>query len=323
MSMLALHIQRCNGTEKRVQTYRIPFHPEWTLLQCLITVQRELDPTLNFTASCRSAVCGACAVQVNGFPFLACDNTAGALLEHFSLSEEEGLHLEPLHGMPVISDLVVDWRPILEELKKVKKPRLCRTEDNLPARQSPENQEEIAPLWDCMLCGACASVCQKRLASDTETFLPPFAYTHVCRVFMDARTDPDPELMRAVMTEGLWRCLHCGACLEVCPKALRCGDHISWLKAYLARAGIREGKGYRHARAFITDWEETGRLNEIRLNLRTEGFAGSVKQTGLALRLLVHGKLNPLELLGKKAVPGHRDIVRLMEDVRRREEHEN
>lgn len=318
MTMLTLHIRRSNGNESRMQTYRIPLAPGATLLRCLMDIQRHLDATLNFTASCRSAVCGACAVQVNGHPFLACDNTAESLLERFGLSAEAGLTLEPLRGIPVISDLVVDWRPSLQELQKVKTVRRPGA-DGADLRQSPEEQERIAPLWDCMLCGACASVCQKRLAGDSETFLPPFAYTHVCRALMDSRTEPDPALMQAVMTEGLWRCLHCGACLEVCPKALRCGDHIAWLKARLAKAGMTEGKGYRHAKAFISDWEENGRLNEIRLNLRTEGIAGSLGQAALALRLLRHGKIHPSELFWKKPAPGHRDMATIIAGLRREE----
>lgn len=35
--------------------------------------QKTKDITLNFTASCQSAICGACAVRVNGYSYLACD----------------------------------------------------------------------------------------------------------------------------------------------------------------------------------------------------------------------------------------------------------
>ncbi len=71
-----------------------------------------------FTASCQSAICGACAVRVNGHSYLACDTKMQDLLKEYD--NPSSIRISPLGNFRVISDLIVDWEPSIENLRKIR-----------------------------------------------------------------------------------------------------------------------------------------------------------------------------------------------------------
>ncbi|MBE3609895.1 MULTISPECIES: 2Fe-2S iron-sulfur cluster-binding protein, partial [Campylobacter] len=113
-------IDRFDGKKKYESTYelRIDEVKGQTLLSLLQYIKRTKDITLNFTAACRMAICGACGVRVNGHSYLACDTKMEELLEEYE--NPESMRISPLNNFRVITDLVVDWEPSIENLRKVK-----------------------------------------------------------------------------------------------------------------------------------------------------------------------------------------------------------
>lgn len=81
-------------------------------------LSKTKDITLNFTASCQSAICGACAVRVNGHSYLACDTKMQDLLKEYD--NPSSIRISPLGNFRVISDLIVDWEPSIENLRKIR-----------------------------------------------------------------------------------------------------------------------------------------------------------------------------------------------------------
>ncbi len=84
--------------------YKIRVITGLTVLTVLLRIRDELDGTLAFRSSCRSATCGSCAMVINGKPNLACRTQVGSF-------EDKTIILEPLPNMEVIKDLVVDMTP--------------------------------------------------------------------------------------------------------------------------------------------------------------------------------------------------------------------
>ncbi len=314
-------IDRFDGTNSWRQRYEFPHKPGMTVLACLIHIKENIDPTLNFTASCRSAICGACAVRVNGNAVLACDTMVDDLREQWG---EDTLTISPLGNAKVISDLVVKWDEKIHRLRKANTGLHARDEFSAHegCRQSPEDMQAVSKQWDCILCGSCASECNK-LSDDSTDFLEPFIYTHAARYAKDSRSKNPMEHVMDMERSGLWKCLHCMECVTKCPKGISPADDVALLRDLAYRAGCTEGPGPRHAKAFRTDLENTGRLNEVRLVPRTEGMtSAATKRLPFTLRMFSRGKLTPLEaarlfVADNKRVQDHDGLCRILEANRK------
>lgn len=110
--------------------------------------------------------------------------------------------------------------------------------------------------------------------------------------------------------------MHCQECANRCPKAISSADDISGLRGLTMKKGLTEGVGPAHAQSFLTDLvEDSGRLNEVRLALRTEGVS-TLARAGMAVTLLRQGKMNPLDIFGEETIQGHDDLVRMIAAAR-------
>src|ERR1700752_5318979 len=87
--------------EPRMQTYRIPFVEEMSVLQGLQYIKDQVDGSLTFRWSCRMAICGSCGLMINGVPRLSCET----FLREFYPG---GVRIEPLSHFPILRDLVID-----------------------------------------------------------------------------------------------------------------------------------------------------------------------------------------------------------------------
>lgn len=315
MRQITYKIKRFDGQKSYVQEYSFVHQPGKTILWGLITIKETIDPTLVFTAACRSAVCGACSVRVNGQAMLACETHLDDVLSRFG----DTLTIEPLGNFKVIRDLVVDWEPKAESLAEAKTWLIPKDEFSAEqgCRQSPADFKKIDVQAGCILCGSCASECNMLSANDKE-FLEPFTYAKVWKFVADSRDKSDAERIKAIMDKGLWKCMHCVECTTKCPKGLAPGDDIAHLRQVAMKMGYTDNPGARHAVAFLKDIKDTGRLNEMKLSLRSDGIIGSMSKMPLALRLLRHGKLNPLHFPGK--VKGHDQIRAILQAVKEAEE---
>ncbi len=306
MESVVFNIKRFDGKRSWNQEYVLPRQKD-TLLGCLTKIREEQDPTLNFTSACRHAICGSCAVQVNGNAYLACETQLDALLDTF---QTDTLYLEPLNNLPVVRDLVVNFDGVGDKMKSVSawlEESGCRC-DHL---QSEEDFHLINKPADCILCGSCISECRE-LAYDDGTYLPPAMMNKAYRFERDSRDGSHGKRVLAALQNNLWKCIHCQQCTTKCPKRIPIAEEISYLRREALRMGQTNSTGARHAYSFYNDVKKTGLLNETMLALRTEGMVKTaVTRTPFAMRMVAAGKMNPLHM--PKTVDGIESVRKLYE----------
>lgn len=311
MQTITYRIKRYDGSRTWTQEYTLPYQPGRTLLAVLTQIKEELDPTFNFISACRHAICGSCAVQVNGHAFLVCKTAQDELLEVYQTEE---LSLEPLANFNVVRDLVIDWRPKTERLAAVK-PWLVPTADGSAADgfiQSPKEFQAIASPTDCIQCGICSSECEQ--LAENSGFLDPFILNRAYRFAVDSRDAAPEEHIRPAFENDLWKCLHCHSCVSQCPKHIRLDREIAYLRQESMQMGELDNAGARHAYAFHDDVQSKGRLNETTLPMKTEGLLKTMKRLPLALRMMRTGKINPLHF--PKAVEGIDGVRKIFTHVK-------
>ena len=126
----------------------------------------------------------------------------------------------------------------------------------------------------------------------------------------------EPTLER----DGLWKCVHCLQCVANCPKHIEPAEDISRLRQMTVGAGHDAGVGPQHARAFLRDIEESGRLNEPKMALRTEGLLKTMGRFPFALRMLSHGKLDPFAVFTSRSIEGHDGLCKALDAARKGEQ---
>jgi len=190
-----------------------------TLLEALNYIKTKLDPTLSYTAGCRSGVCGSCAVRVNETEELAC-----------AYKVFDGDLVEPLKNLPVLRDLVVDTQKMLKFNTIAKAYSSTNTGVQVVTAAEAEANEVQS---DCILCGACFSACP--VYAVNEEFIGPFALTRSWRYVADSREQDTQEKMEAIQSNGIWDCTLCNECVPVCPQGIAPKQDISMLRN---KAGI-------------------------------------------------------------------------------------
>lgn len=226
MEAVTFKIFRFDGekdTLPRFQDFPVPLAPGMTVLDGLFYVQEKLDGSLAFRVSCRSGVCGSCAMHINGVYRLACETQVKAL-------GTSVVAVRPLGHLKVIRDLFVDMGPFWEKVELIK-PYLIPGESpgERERVQTPDEREKLEGLIDCILCGACHSACTMTLTD--PQYLGPAALLKVRRFIADSRDSGEEERLRIVDGEhGVWRCHTIFSCQKVCPKSLDPPGAISSLK---------------------------------------------------------------------------------------------
>jgi len=194
-----------------------------TVLDCLQEIKSEMDGTLSFRRSCRSAICGSCAMNINGKNDLACH------LQVASLGAKT-VTINPLPGYPLIKDLVVDMEEFYQSVRRVL-PWLVRRSP-FPDRelvQSLEDRDKIDSAVNCILCGSCTSSCPSFWFN--TAYLAPGALLKAYRFIFDSRDEAGGERLELVDEKnGIWRCHTIFNCEESCPKSLRPNEAIAQLK---------------------------------------------------------------------------------------------
>jgi succinate dehydrogenase / fumarate reductase, iron-sulfur subunit len=186
--------------------------------------------------SCRSAVCGSCAMVMNGTIGLACRTQVATL-------GPGTIILEPLPNFEVLKDLVVDMTPFWTMYKKVQ-PWLMR-KGPVPQgeiHQTEEDRNRIDQFVNCILCAACYGACPV-LARDPEYF-GPAALAKLERFVLDSRDERPLSALEAVNSEkGVWGCDTLFKCIDACPKEVRPTDAIVGLRKTLLRYKFKKFLG--------------------------------------------------------------------------------
>ncbi|MGD8190945.1 succinate dehydrogenase/fumarate reductase iron-sulfur subunit [Brevibacillus ginsengisoli] len=308
MRQITFTIKRNDGTKEWAQSYKLPYEKGKTLLWALTKIREEIDPTLNFTAACRHAICGSCAIRVNGNAFLTCKTSLDEILETFRTDD---LSFEPLGNFNVVRDLVVDWKPKIRKMKIVNPWLHAAKHGNKKDgfKQSEREFHKISSPTDCILCGVCASECNQLAVNDGK-YLEPFILNKAYRFAVDSRTDTPEAHIKPVLDHELWKCVHCMECVTKCPKGIHLDQEIAYLRQESMRMGEVDNLGARHAYAFHDDVKNKGRLNEMTLPIKTEGMINTMKKRiPFAMRMVMKGKINPLHM--PKEIEGIDGVRRL------------
>ena len=292
------------------QEYRLEVDESATVLDGLIKIREEIDGTLAMRCSCRSAICGSCAMRINGRATLACKskvadaNSSGSVL------------VEPAGNMQVIKDLVVDFTPFWDKVEAVQpwlQPEGPEPEQEYLAPN--ESMLHLAGVMDCIMCGACVSDCTV-LAVDSN-FLGPAALAKAYRFVADPRDDADVSRLGELNEYGgIWDCTRCLQCVEVCPKGVDPMGRIMALREKAMAVGYTDTYGARHAEAFSGFVEHSGRVDELRLPIKSKGMFNIKEMLKLALlgiRALPRGKVPPI--IHKKN-PGQKNVRRIFDKVK-------
>jgi succinate dehydrogenase / fumarate reductase iron-sulfur subunit len=205
------------------KSYEVEVAQDVTILDVLNEIHWHVDGSLAYRRSCRSAICGSCAVKVNGQNVLACETP----MHRFKGNK---LKIEPLPGLMIIKDLVVDWDDFFAKLQRIK-PYLM-LDKPVPDKeflQLPEEFEDIREASTCILCAACTSSCPSLWSN--EDYLGPAALLKAYRFIFDTRDDGADERIDIVNDRnGIWRCHTIFNCMEACPKSIKITEFLSRLK---------------------------------------------------------------------------------------------
>lgn len=317
MRKIQFNIQRFDGKKEWYQSYKLPYEKGKTILWSLTTIRETLDPTLVFTSACRHAICGSCAIRINGKSYLTCKTSLDDVLDTF---KTDTLTYEPLASFEVIKDLAVAWEPKMKKMEKVKPYMLPSNEGSVEKGfiQSEDDFHKIAAPTDCILCGVCSSECNQ-LAVNDGTYLDPFILNRAYRFAVDSRDGSPEEHIRPVLENELWKCLHCMQCVSSCPKEIPLADEIAYLRQASIQMGEVNNQGAKHAFAFHDDVYNKGRLNETMLPIKTDGlFKTAATKVPFALRMITKGKINPLHMpKAVEGIKGVKEIYKYAEEVRK------
>ena len=213
-NLLTLRIKRFHKEKdppQWIETFQVEIRKRMNLLEALLYIQDEQDGTLSFRYSCRGAVCGSCAMRVNGKDVLACRTHVEDLLEKPAL-------IEPLPSFPVIRDLIVDLSVFFDHYRKIE-PYLQGEPVSPQVEYLMEEQKrkEIDPYINCILCGICFGTCPA--FEKDSAFLGPAMLAKAYRFLADPRDRRNDEILKAVNTQqGVWGCKTVFNCVKVCPK---------------------------------------------------------------------------------------------------------
>ena len=213
-------------------TYKVEADPNDRVLDVLEYIKGKTDGALSFRRSCAHGVCGSDAMRINGRNRLACK----VLVRDVGAN----ITIEPLLGMKVKKDLIVDMEPFFNNYKKMT-PYLVNEsplpEDGRERLQTPEQRARFDESTKCILCGACTTACPSFWANDE--YFGPAAFITAHRFIFDSRDEgASPRLMVLAETDGTVRCHTAYNCTEACPRDIQITKAIGDLKLAMVTGKI-------------------------------------------------------------------------------------
>jgi len=300
--------------ESRFQEYDLELTEASTVLDGLIHIREEIDGTLALRCSCRSAICGSCAMKINGHACLACNTKVIDALP----ADGGPIVVEPAGNMDVIKDLVVDFAPFWSKVMAVE-PWLQPDGPEPEAEYVAPNEDmlHLAGVMSCIMCGACVSDCT--VLEVDSNFLGPAALAKAYRFVGDPRDGADDARLGALNEYGgVWDCTRCMQCVEVCPKGVDPMGRIMALRDRVMEAGFSNTTGARHANAFADSVGHSGWLDETKLTIKSHGITNireMLRLVPLGIRALRAGKVPPIF---HKSIPGVENVRRIFRKAENR-----
>ena len=213
-----------SGETPRIDTYFVDLDSCGPMvLDAIIKIKNEIDPTLTFRRSCREGICGSCAMNIDGINTLACT---------YGIDEVKGdVKIYPLPHMPVVKDLVTDLTNFYAQYASIK-PWL-QSESPAPDRerlQSEQDRAKLDGLYECILCACCSTSCPSYWWN-SDKYLGPAALLQANRWIADSRDDATGERLDELDDAfKLYRCHTIMNCTNTCPKGLNPAKAIAEIK---------------------------------------------------------------------------------------------
>ena len=202
------------------------------VLDAIIKIKDQVDPTLTFRRSCREGICGSCAMNIDGINTLACT---------LPIEDIKGdVKVYPLPHLSVVKDLVPDMTHFYAQYASIK-PWL-RNDKEPPEGserlQSNEEREKLDGLYECIMCACCSTSCPSYWWNG-DRYLGPAVLLQAYRWLVDSRDNAtDQRLEQMDDAFSLYRCHTILNCTATCPKGLNPAKAIAETKKMLlARRG--------------------------------------------------------------------------------------
>lgn len=202
------------------------------VLDALIKIKNDIDPTLTFRRSCREGICGSCSMNIGGTNTLAC-------ISRIDKESSKPVKIYPLPHMFVVKDLVPDMNNFYEQYRSIQ-PWLQRTDevdassgDKKQNLQGIEDRKKLDGLYECILCACCSTSCPSYWWN-SDKYLGPATLMQAYRWVIDSRDQAtDKRLERLRDPFSVYRCHTIMNCTRTCPKHLNPGRAIGELKKLL------------------------------------------------------------------------------------------
>ena len=296
------------GAHQFFQAYDVQVVEGMTVLEALNQIRERRDGSLAFRRSCRSAICGSCAMMINGFPKLACNTQV--LHEHKRKGE---VVIQPLTNHTVVKDLVVDFDPFWRKMERVTPYLTCREKgEGEGYRLTKEDTAAIDDSQKCIMCGCCNAACNA-LEVDRK-YLAPAALAKSWRFVGDVREGERKKRLEKLSEEhGMWDCVRCVHCTEYCPKDVGPLQAIERLRAEGVREGVTDNHGAKHTESMVHSVKRIGRLDEAAMTFKTLGFLRSIGKIPLGLKMQMHGKM-PMPIIFP-AIDGMKEVKEIYKEA--------
>ncbi|GAA3158712.1 MULTISPECIES: succinate dehydrogenase iron-sulfur subunit [Streptomyces] len=216
------------SAEATWEDFQLEIDPKERVLDGLHKIKWDLDGTLTFRRSCAHGICGSDAMRINGKNRLACKT----LIK--DINPEKPITVEPIKGLTVLKDLVVDMEPFFQAYRDVM-PFLITKDTNEPTRerlQSAEDRERFDDTTKCILCAACTTSCP--VFWNDGQYFGPAAIVNAHRFIFDSRDEAGEQRLEILNDkDGVWRCRTTFNCTDACPRGIEVTKAIAEVKRAL------------------------------------------------------------------------------------------
>jgi succinate dehydrogenase / fumarate reductase iron-sulfur subunit len=222
---LTLKIRRFNpdiSPDSWWDEFTVQADPFERLVEVLHEVKWRHDGTLSFRRSCVHGICGSDAMMINGRNALACKLLVKEVAPRVTI--------EPIRGLPVLKDLIVDMEPFFEGYRSVL-PYLVNDggEPSAERHQTQEQRERYDDTTKCILCAACTTACP--IFWGDEAYVGPAAIVNAHRFIFDSRDEAGPERLKILSEKtGVFRCRTTFNCTDACPRGIEVTKAIQEVK---------------------------------------------------------------------------------------------
>jgi succinate dehydrogenase / fumarate reductase iron-sulfur subunit len=218
-----------NGENPQIDTYTVDLDSCGPMvLDALIKIKNEIDPSLSFRRSCREGVCGSCAMNIAGGNTLACTK---------AINDVSGaVSVYPLPHMPVVKDLVPDLTNFYAQYSSIGPYLRTRSaEPEKEWKQTPEDRAKLDGLYECILCASCSTSCPSYWWN-SDRYLGPAALLQSYRWLADSRDEATGERLDDLEDPfRLYRCHTIMNCANTCPKGLNPAEAIASIKQMMVK----------------------------------------------------------------------------------------